>query len=103
MAKKRVSIYIEGDTWDHIKNEAWRLRTSASALLTSIIRGETKLAGTVSVAEVKSKVGETLEELGGSQVELDKKRKGRDIKKERIRSLTGFSGSFSKSRQLNKR
>ena len=98
MAKKRVSIYIEGDTWDHIKNEAWRLRTSASALLTSIIRGETKLAGTVSVAEVKSKVGET-----GSQVELDKKRKGRDIKKERIRSLTGFSGSFSKSRQLNKR
>ena len=98
MAKKRVSIYIEGDTWDHIKNEAWRLRTSASALLTSIIRGETKLAG------VKSKVGETLEELVRiNQVELDKKRKGRDIKKERIRSLTGFSGSFSKSRQLNRR
>ena len=38
------------------------MRTSASALLTSIIRGETKLAGTVLVAEVKSKVGETLEE-----------------------------------------
>ena len=40
MGKKRVSIYIDEGVWDSIKEEAWRLRTSASALLEQIACGD---------------------------------------------------------------
>ena len=40
MGKKRVSIYIDEDVWDYIKEEAWKLRTSASGLLEEIACGD---------------------------------------------------------------
>jgi hypothetical protein len=38
--KKRVSVYIDEGTWEWVKERAWELRISASALFAKLIAGE---------------------------------------------------------------
>ena len=35
--KKRISIYIDGDVWEGVKDQAWKERMSASAFLEQVL------------------------------------------------------------------
>jgi len=48
MGKKRVSLYIDEEVWDYVKEEAWRLKMSASALFTKFVKGELSYEGSYS-------------------------------------------------------
>ena len=38
--KKRVTIYIEGELWDNVKDRAWRGNVSASEYISGLLRGD---------------------------------------------------------------
>ncbi len=80
--KKRVSIYIDEDAWENLKEHAWRSRTSASAYLEGLICGEVPFqrhldteCENVVLKEAVVKVSDAVQFSGGysKEVQLGKK------------------------------
>jgi len=112
--KKRISIYIDEGVWDKLKEAAWVARKSASAYLGDVINGVVDVPELIAddVHEVRdklSKAEDMLRKVQG-QAELDAARAAKEIKsdtiersRERIQSLTGHVGGFSKNKQVGKK
>jgi len=110
MSKKRVSIYIDSELWDSVKEGAWRRRISASALFEKLVRGEIAFGDHVRVEDAMEVVKETAYKF--------KERGEREIKSrvaasildkdelailERAQSNIPFKGGYSKAQQVGKK
>jgi hypothetical protein len=87
--KKRVSIYIDVDAWENLKEHAWHNRKSASAYLEDLITGEIPFK---SEYELREKVNTVKEILKEKPKKLIKSKE--DVAK--------FTGGYSKEKQLSK-
>ena len=56
MAKKRVTIYIEGKVWDDVKDRAWSERVSASRYLENLVNGSPEAPDTIIPKPLPEKV-----------------------------------------------
>ena len=120
--KKRVSIYIDGDVWDNFKEDAWKRRKSASALIEEILSGlvteETTLrnsegaskAPVVQMDNKKTIRQKKIEEVRDKDLTPKISKSDQEmlemaqelINKKRPDSLMGFNGGYSKEAQLKK-
>ena len=99
--KKRVSVYIDEGIWGHVKDEAWRLRISASSLFEKLVRGELPYKGHIAIDsdDFRGVVLESAKEIADNRELMEAQAKIEKIQKER-----GVSSvlSYSKDRQLGK-
>ena len=102
--KKRVSIYIDEDVWDNFKEDSWKRRKSASALIEEILRGDlpvipSEKSGAVVVMRdtVEAVIEDVDLELENNKL-LEKRKKIADLKE----SLS-WNGGYSKNKQLGKK
>ena len=101
--KKRVSIYIDSDAWEVLKDEAWKRRKSASAFLEEIITGDLPVVPSekTGVALVSR---QAVEEIDDIDIETENKKLLE--KREKISNLKenlSWNGGYSKNRQLGKK
>ena len=108
--KKRVSIYIDGDVWDNFKEDAWKRRKSASALIEEILKGASK-APVVQMDNKKTIRQKKIEEVKDKDLTPKISKSDQEmleraqelINKKRPDSLMGFNGGYSKESQLKKK
>ena len=107
--KKRVSIYIDSELWDNVKERAWRGRVSASEYISGLLRDDISPNGKPLVEVFKE--SEPVEEfnLAEAQKKLDAEKASRNIKEEKIKLVrervkeSGFFNPQPKSMYGKKR
>lgn len=108
--KKRVSVYLDEAIWEKVKDDAWKMRISASALFEKLVKGEAEVvdnAVRLAVDDAIAAGTEVVEEMVGQQKvavlssvlsdeEMDILEKGEKKRKEKFIP-------YSKDRQLGKK
>jgi len=93
--KKRVSLYIDSELWDSVKERAWCGRVSASEYISGLLRGDISPSGSAEVFKESEPVEEF--NLAEAQKKLDAEKANRNIKEEKIKLVRGRvkdSGGF---------
>ena len=103
--KKRVSIYIDGDVWDNFKEDAWKRRKSASALIEEILKSASK-APVVQMDNKKTIRQKKIEEVKDKDLTPKISKSDQDML-ERAQRLAAnkqveWRGGYSKEAQLKK-
>ena len=108
MAKKRVSIYINEEIWDRIKEDAWKDRVSASFFLEQLVLGERDVYGKtvfneVAVAAMIDSKLEVVEKIKESQItdaEIEMLRRVQDKADMQARKRTEIKGAIKTASDL---
>ena len=106
--KRRVTIYIEDELWDNVKDRAWRGKVSASEYISELLRGDLAPKGKPLVEVFKESVSEKVGvnsdgiDIYEAQKKLDAEKANRNIKEEKIKLVRSQIRSYSKAQQLGK-
>lgn len=98
MGKRRVSIYIDEDFWEHCKEQAYQSRMSASAMIQKVLDGDIVIKFpkdhrlvTVEREKVEAVIDDVDLEAENEKL-MEKRKKVAELKN----SVSEFTGGYSK-------